>query len=431
MLKDYKVTSAQVRRLRRFILSPTARLASSYLVIIMLMSVGFSLVFYCASYAQLGRQLPPDSLLRQAMPNTQTSAPTPGSDTLSLPGPNVSDYVYATDESSDDTTYRHEKRNELTDFLHNRINEGRTNLRDRLIYLNIFTALLGGALSYFLARRTLHPIEQAMDAQVHFVNDAAHELRTPLAAIQTSNDVALRNQHLTLKDAKQVIAHNSEDVERLQALSDSLLTLAQNDAQELTFGEVKLQDAASTAMTQIVPQATAKQIAVHDEIADLTVLGNQGALEQVLVILLDNAVKYSDTGQQIYLKTRQRGRYVFLDVMDQGVGIRASDIPHLFRRFYRADNSRSVSATTVTASTDSRTATSISGTRSPANSDKVPAGTGKMATLTEHHNITRHGYGLGLSIADHIMRSHDGSIIVTSTLGKGSTFTLKLKSVGK
>lgn len=341
--------------------SPTGRLAESYLLVIMLMSIGFSMVFYNVSSYQLGRQLPPDDMIQREAATATTHPP-----------------------DSADVDYYHDS-DDIGQFLHNRISQGITSLRFRLLYLNIGTLVLGAIVSYLLARRTLRPIEQAMETQIQFVNDASHELRTPLTAILTSNDVALRNSKLQLHSAKQVIKQNSEDIQRLKTLSDSLLSLARNEKMNLKYTNVELQTVVSNAITHIVPQAAAKNISVHDEVAAVNILGNKVALEQVIIILLDNAVKYSNRKSNIFVKTRRKGKYIYLDVIDQGIGIRASDINHIFRRFYRADHSRS------------------GGERS--------------------------GYGLGLSIAKRIMLNHNSSLSVTSIIGEGSTFTIKLKLV--
>ncbi len=275
----------------------------------------------------------------------------------------------------------------LSQFLHDRVSEGRTILEHRLLLLNVAALILGSVLSYELARRTMKPIEEAIEAQAQFVSDASHELRTPLSAIQTSNEVALRRSNLSLSDARKLIESNNKDIERLKQLSDSLLSLAKNSRSDLVYASLKLQDIVSDAMTQVVPQATSKDIAVHDEVANLAVVGNKSALTQVLIILLDNAIKYSSRKSSIYLQTRSKGKYVFVDVIDEGVGIRASDLPHLFRRFYRADHSRT------------------GGERS--------------------------GYGLGLAIAKRIMLNHDGRIAVSSKIGEGSTFTIQLRTGDK
>jgi two-component system sensor histidine kinase CiaH len=340
--------------------STTTRLAFSYLAIIMLMSIGFSLIFFNTSSYQLGRQLPPDSWLHQGASNMNKPSSTQSQDGDDYP------------DSQDD----------IGEFLHDRIDQGRTALKQRLLYLNLGALVVGGALSYVLARRTLRPIEEAMEAQVRFVNDASHELRTPITAIKTSNDVALRNPKLTLAQAKQLIHQNGEDLERLKHLSEGLLALAKHDQPAVMLEPVDLQGLVSQAMTQVVPQALAKHILVHDEAADIQVMGDKAALTQVLVILLDNAVKYSPPKSNVHIKSRLKGKYAYLDVADEGPGIRASDIPHLFRRFYRADHSRAAG--------------------------------------------DRGGYGLGLSIAQRIMKSHDSAVTVTSRLGQGSTFTIKL-----
>lgn len=344
-----------VKQTRAFLSSTTARLAESYLLIIMLMSIGFSLVLYNTSANQLGHQIPPHGLTQQASPNNDQGKP------------------------QDDNPA-------LDHFFHQRIAEGRTALRFRLLYLNVGALLVGAVVSYYLARRSLRPIEQAMDAQVQFVSDASHELRTPLTAIKAVNEVALRNKKLSLSNAKNVITQNIDDVERLQALAEGLLMLAKQDKTKLTYSAVALQTIVGDAMTQIIPQASNKAITVNDEVANISVIGNKAALEQVLVILLDNAVAYSHPKTTITLQTRIKGKHVYLDIVDQGIGIRATDLPHIFSRFYRGDQSRSASEKT--------------------------------------------GYGLGLSIAQRIMLNHDGAITVHSVPGEGSTFTLKLSSAG-
>jgi two-component system sensor histidine kinase CiaH len=345
--------------MKKLFSSTTLRLASTYLLIIMLMSIGFSVVFYRTTSQQLGRQIPPS--------------------------PNGNNVAIGQNPATDPN---HQGRSDLNtpavrQFLQSRIDEGRTVLQWRLLFLNIGALSLGCVVSYLLARRTLQPIEDAMDAQAQFISDASHELRTPLTAMQTSNEVTLRRPNLTLADARELIAHNNHDIERLKRLSDSLLSLARHTATDVTNTAVKLQDITSEAMTQVVPQASAKNITVEDQVANLTVIGNEAALTQVLVILLDNAVKYSTKDSTVHIKTRQKGKLILLDVRDQGIGIRASDVPHLFRRFYRADYSRTAGE--------------------------------------------RSGYGLGLSIAERIMQSHDSKILVRSKLGEGSTFTLQLR----
>lgn len=346
------------KRFTKFLKSPTASLAGTYLVIIMAMSIGFSLVFYNTSSNALGRQLPPDSILRQQQYSDDAVTSVVGQAAQTTGHP-------------------------LDDYFHQRIAEGRSDLLHRLIYLNIGALVVGSLVSYALARRSLQPIEAAMDAQAQFVSDASHELRTPLTAIQTSNEVFLRRPKPTLGDAKSLIQQNSEDITQLKHLTDGLLKLSQESkAGSVKFAPQHVQDIVGDALTQVVPQASLKDITVHDETPDLKILGDHALLTQALVILLDNAVKYSNTGGSVYVSATAKSKYAYLTVRDEGIGIRASDIPHLFRRFYRADNART--------------------------------------------GGERAGYGLGLSIAQQIIDNHHGQIDVASTPGKGSSFTLKL-----
>lgn len=328
--------------------STTMRLALSYLAIIMLMSIGFSVVFYNASSRELGRQLPPaimmdDRLLRE------------------------------------DTGGRGRR---IDDFLQQRIAEGRRVLLRRLIALNLVALTAGSALSYYLARRTLKPIEDNMEAQAQFVSDASHELRTPLTAMQTMNEVALRRGKLSVSDAKDIIGKNIEEVVKLKALTDGLLKLARHDGAQIPKTAVSLQDIASEAMNRIVALAQSKDISVEDRVSGIKVFGDASGLTQIAVILLDNAVKYSPEGTTIYLTSEKKGKYGLLHIRDEGQGIRPYDLRKIFDRFYRADQSRS--------------------------------------------KQTVEGHGIGLSLAKKIAEQHDGDITAASTVGKGSTFTLKI-----
>lgn len=314
----------------------------------MLMSIGFSVVFYHTSYHQLGRQLPPPSF-----------------------------YGHEVDPG----TFRPE----VNQWLRQRIDEGRHVLLIRLVWLNVLALAAGGLLSYILAERTLRPIEEAMEAQSQFVSDASHELRTPLTAIQASNEVALRKPALTLSEAKQVIEQNTEDIMKLKQLSEGLLRLARKDRTTRPPKPVSLQTVASEAMSQIVLAAQAKDITVNDETPNITVLGDKQSLVQVLVNLLSNAVKYSEPHSTINLGGSVKGKYALLYVEDHGMGIREADLPHIFKRFYRVDRSRT--------------------------------------------KETRDGYGLGLSIADQLIKQYGGEILVSSTPNEGSIFTVKVPVV--
>ena len=324
--------------------SATSRLALTYLSIIMLMSIGFSIVFYNTSYHQLGRQGPPINY-------------------------------------SDDPAWPL-FRQDIDDFLNQRINEARKDLLLRLVAVNMM-ALGGGAIiSYYLARRTMEPIEQSVEAQNRFVSDASHELRTPLTAIQTSNEVTLRKPKLSISEARDVIRQNTEDVIKLEAIANSLLQLAKNgDGQALDLKPTDIKKAVAEAFKQASKTAKAKNIKLDDKSLSSKIVANQPALTQALSILLDNAIKYSQSDSTVTVGGKNKGKLYEIQVVDSGDGIAEDDQPFIFQRFYRADKSRS----------------------------------------------DQNGYGLGLSIAETLIHQQNGEIwLAKSHAGKGSTFAIRL-----
>lgn len=320
--------------------SATLKLTTWYLGIIMLISIGFSLILFQVSNTELERQFSPRA----------------GRELFINPA-------------------------EFEILRQQRIEEGRSRLVYNLVVINLVTLGLGGAASYLLARRTLQPIAQAMEAQGRFTSDASHELRTPLAAMQAENEIALRNPKLSKGEMKALLESNLEEVNKLRALSDRLLQLSSEKQLELT--PVNIEEAAIDAMNRVIGAAQAKRIAIDNVVQPTQVNGNVESLSDALTILLENAIKYSPEDTTVRVVSEAKGRQVHISVADQGIGIKASDVEHIFDRFYRADISR----------------TSLKGT---------------------------HGYGLGLAIAKRIIESHGGSIAVKSEPGKGATFTVQL-----
>ena len=223
-----------------------------------------------------------------------------------------------------------------------------------------------------------------MAAQSRFVSDASHELRTPLTALLAANEVASMNPKLTLKQAKQVITDNVDDVKRLQKLTNSMLGLLKEDKLEIQKGKVGLQSVIARAMNLVVNQALAKDIAIDDKTKNFLLLGDRQSLEQLFTILLDNAIKYSNKGGTITISSSKKGKHVSVAIADVGIGMSDEVKSQIFTRFYRAEESR-----------------------------------------------TTAGYGLGLSIAERIIRAHGGRINVDSEQNVGSTFTVILPAYNK
>lgn len=311
------------------------------------MSVGFSIVFYNTSSHALGRQLPP---------------------------PDAFSFRTSTNFFS--------SQGNANQFFRQRIDEGRRELMTRLVLINVLVLVGGSAVSYYLARRTLQPIEENMEAQSQFVSDASHELRTPLTALKTTNEVAMRKSKISSTDAEEVFKNNIEQVNKLQQLTDSLLNLAKNENGNSNFKPVDLSTVTADALNAIAEVAVSKKITIEDNVPKLLVRGEKASLTQALVTILDNAVKYSHKNSIVSITGDKDANYALLNVKDQGIGIKAVHLPHIFDRFYRVDASRS-------------------------------------------KNVSD-GFGIGLSLAQKIIEQHDGEIVAASTAGKGSNFTLKL-----
>lgn len=249
-----------------------------------------------------------------------------------------------------------------------------------LLGINGVILVVMGGLSYFLAGQTLRPIQEMMETQDRFISDASHELKTPLTAMKSSLEVYVRDPKLTLHEAKSVLKDNINEVNRLQLLSESLLTLSESDIQS-SFTSVVLDEVMYQSVRLIGHSADKKQIRITiPSFGDVTVSGDKSKLIELFVILLDNAVKYSDKNSTISISKQIHKKGIEIHIQDEGCGIDENDLPHIFDRFYRSDSARK----------------------------KQEVG----------------GYGLGLSIAKKITEVHDGQIKITSKQQKGTTVSL-------
>lgn len=274
-------------------------------------------------------------------------------------------------------------RERLNSEREDRYDQATEHIISQLILINFFILIGGGALCYYLALRTLKPIEEAHEAQSRFTADASHELRTPITAIRTENEVALLDPKLTLKQAKQQLSSNVEELEKLTELSEGLLRLAQIDNNHMQKTAISAKHIAELAIERILPHAEKRSILITPRInTSASVVADEVSATEALVTLLDNAVKYSEDKSEVILDVSQDQKHISFTVIDTGPGIAPTELPHIFDRFYRADSSR-----------------------------------------TKQHVD---GYGLGLAIARSIAESHDGKVTATSKLNEGSAFTLSL-----
>jgi signal transduction histidine kinase len=253
-----------------------------------------------------------------------------------------------------------------------------------LVRFNLVVLIVAGGASHFLARRTLRPLEQAMEAQSRFTGDASHELRTPLTAMRTEIEVALREPRLKPADARNLLISNLEEVVKLETLSQALLQLARFSAESgaIEMMELDLADPVKAAVERLEKNARAKKIVVEVKLKHIMLKGNEASLTELFATLVDNAIKYGRAKGKVSIAIKSTGKDAVVEIQDDGIGIKADDIDHIFDRFYRADTSRTKN--------------------------------------------TIDGYGLGLSLAAQIAHVHHGAISVRSVEGEGSTFTVHL-----
>ncbi|WP_462409651.1 sensor histidine kinase [Neobacillus sp. Marseille-QA0830] len=234
---------------------------------------------------------------------------------------------------------------------------------------------------YFLAGRALVPIKNAWDKQQQFVSDASHELRTPLAVIQAKTEILFRSPSATVKDKILDISTISTESRRLSKLVSNLLTLARSDSNQIEMNKqtFQLDELLKDITQQFEDLALYQEKSLQlDAQESVTFFADKERIHQLIVILLDNAIKYTHEGGDILLSCKQTHSSICLQVNDTGIGIPEKDIPKIFDRFYQSDKARSAAE----------------------------------------------GTGLGLSIAKWIIDKHQGKIKVNSTVGKGTSIEI-------
>ena len=222
-------------------------------------------------------------------------------------------------------------------------------------------------------------VESALAAQRRFVGDASHELRTPLTTIRGNAALLRRVPQMAAADRGEALEQISGEAERMSRLVTDLLTLARADAGlHLKLSPVSMRGIVTDVYRQLQLLANGRVLALGT-LADGEVWGDADYLKQLLLILADNAIKYTPEGGRVELSVERAGKWLEVQVADDGVGIAPEDMPHIFDRFYRADQTRSSGGT-----------------------------------------------GLGLAIARWILDEHGAQIRVASEPGQGSIFTVQL-----
>ena len=259
-----------------------------------------------------------------------------------------------------------------------------------LLGLSGLGVILLGAGCWWLAGRSFIPAQKAWERQQTFISNASHELRTPLTLMRASAEVALRELPAHDEDGRALLGDVLQECDHMTRLVEDLLLLSRLDAGRLSLERkaVSMPDLLTDVQRQMgrVAEERGVKLAAAFAPAAGTVWGDATRLRQVLLILLDNALRHTPRGGEIRLESQQRGRQLQIVVADTGGGIPAEHLPRVFERFYRADSAR-------TATGDG-------------------------------------GAGLGLAIAQALVQAHHGQISIESQPGKGTRVSLLLPLAG-
>lgn len=254
-----------------------------------------------------------------------------------------------------------------------------------LISLALFIVSLGVifGISLFLSNLAVKPVKKAWEQQKQFVADASHELKTPLTVILANNNIMMSHTESRVKDERQWLESTQEEAKHMKQLIDEMLFLAKSDAgtEKIQLTDVNFSEQVEGCTLNFEPVAFEKDVLIDAEIDENVILhGNSTQLNQLVHILVDNAVKYADNGTDITVKLKKHGDYASFSVNNHGNEMSPEDMEHIFDRFYRAEKSR-----------------------------------------------TTKGYGLGLSIAQRIVQSMNGKLHVESNKENGTTFTAEFR----
>lgn len=227
---------------------------------------------------------------------------------------------------------------------------------------------------------TFSRLDAAFAQQKQFSSDAAHELRTPVSVLLTQTQGTLSRQR-SAGEYRETLEACQRAAQRMRRLIESLLELARLDAgqEPMKRERFDLAALARDCAESIRPLAAEKNVTLTCALPEITCSGDAERVSQVLTNLLANAVHYNKPGGQVHVTGANDGGSAILEVRDTGQGIPAEDLPHVFKRFYRADKSRSAART-----------------------------------------------GLGLAIAKAVIDAHGGEISIRSTVNEGTTVTLRL-----
>lgn len=255
-------------------------------------------------------------------------------------------------------------------------------LADRALQSTLLLCLaiiIVGIIAYFLSAKIVKPVEDAMNKQKDLIANASHELKTPLTVISTNLDVIKSEPESTVTDNNNEIEAIGSQITRMQGLIQNMLELSRLEQTEIPKEKINLSSIVEGACLQFEAVCFEQGTSLVSDIQpNITIMGDKNSIERLIIILLDNANKYSGNNGKIGIKLSQEGKKIHLSAMNTGSVISKEEATHVFDRFYRSDGAR--------------------------------------------ENKDKQSFGLGLSIAHATVDNHGGTISCHGIEGKGTVF---------
>lgn len=273
----------------------------------------------------------------------------------------------------------------IVDPEDNPLDNVNTEINLYIFYTDGILLVLIAFASYFLAGRTLKPIQDSLDAQKKFSADASHDLRTPLAIIITESEVALQGNINKQKDFKEVVKSNLEEAKKMSGLVNDLLIISRGENENTlnNFVVSDLHNFIEKIVSKMTSQAESKGLKLEvDSYKKILVKIDLNNFERAISNILQNAIHYTKIGS-IKISLKEESKKAVIVIKDTGVGINEQDLPHVFDRFYKAEHSRNDES----------------------------------------------GSGLGLPISKQIVEQHQGTIKINSTINVGTIVTITIPRI--
>ena len=264
-------------------------------------------------------------------------------------------------------------------------------LKNTIIYDSIIFFFAVLILFYIIKKLSsifVKPVERAWNQQQNFIADASHELKTPLTVILANCNILQAHKDETIDDQIKWIESTGEEAAHMKELVDKMLVLAkaENQKQATITSDVNLTEMVTRLTLQFEPVAYENGVTLETLLDDDThIIADATAMNQIIHILVDNAVKYAGLGGQVFVRLEKKPNAVILSTKNTGAVIPQEDLPHIFERFYRSDKARTSGS----------------------------------------------GYGLGLAICKTLVEQQKGEISVTSSESNGTEFVVRFKTKSK